>query len=76
MKGSDENKHCNGALIKDRTVAFHFHCPRTYSSASWYMTGLHTVLSNNSWDFSILSSYTGQTEQLEQFEGAKARHFI
>lgn len=56
MKESDENKHCNSALIKHRTVAFHFHCPRTYSSAYWYMTGLHTVLSNNSWNFSISCS--------------------
>lgn len=29
------NKHGNGALIKDRTVAFHFHCPRTYSSTDY-----------------------------------------
>lgn len=45
-----ENKHRNGTLIKDTTVAFHFHCPRTYSSADYIVTWqLWTRLYINIW---------------------------
>lgn len=33
-----ENKHCSGTLIKDTTVAFLFHCPRTYNSTDHIVT--------------------------------------
>ncbi len=53
------NKHCNGTLIKDSTVAFHFHCPRTYSSTDYIVkwqlgTSLYVnICSYHSWHLVI-----------------------
>lgn len=60
-----ENKRCSGTLIKDTTVAFHFHCPRTRSST-------HHIVPWQLWTwfyFNILTGIFGSAEDLQYSRG-------